>query len=65
MDGVAHLTAFIDGSNKKLSAPVEVSFLEVKMFVQELEVSVFLPFLSFSFIRVKLVLFNSETIQLF
>lgn len=42
MDGVAHLTAFIDGSNTKFSTPVEVSFPDVKMFVQDLEVSVFL-----------------------
>uniref|UniRef100_A0A8C3KS51 Calponin-homology (CH) domain-containing protein n=1 Tax=Calidris pygmaea TaxID=425635 RepID=A0A8C3KS51_9CHAR len=37
LDGVAHLTAFIDGSNRKFSVPVEVSFLDVKMFVQDLE----------------------------
>ncbi|XP_027759675.1 nesprin-1 isoform X4 [Empidonax traillii] len=37
VDGVAHLTAFIDGSNRKFSTPVEMSFLDVKMFVQELE----------------------------
>uniref|UniRef100_A0A8D2MWB4 Nesprin-1 spectrin repeats region domain-containing protein n=1 Tax=Zonotrichia albicollis TaxID=44394 RepID=A0A8D2MWB4_ZONAL len=39
VDGVAHLTAFIDGSNAKFSVPVEVSFHDVKMFVQDLEVS--------------------------
>lgn len=54
MDGVAHLTAFIDGSNKKFSVPVEVSFHDVKTFVQDLEVSVFLSFLSSSFKRKKL-----------
>lgn len=64
LDGVAHLTAFIDGSNRKFSVPVEMSFLDVKMFVQDLEVSVFLPFLSFAFIRKKL-LTNSESIKLF
>ncbi|XP_010119459.1 PREDICTED: nesprin-1-like, partial [Chlamydotis macqueenii] len=37
LDGVAHLTAFIDESNRKFSVPVEVSFLDVKMFVQDLE----------------------------
>uniref|UniRef100_A0A663MJY0 Spectrin repeat containing nuclear envelope protein 1 n=1 Tax=Athene cunicularia TaxID=194338 RepID=A0A663MJY0_ATHCN len=37
LDGVAHLTAFIDGSNRKLSVAVEVSFLDVKMFIQDLE----------------------------
>ncbi|XP_009866189.1 PREDICTED: nesprin-1-like, partial [Apaloderma vittatum] len=37
LDGVAHLTAFIDGSNRKFAVPVEVSFLDVKMFVQDLE----------------------------
>ncbi|KAM6126873.1 nesprin-1-like [Pterocles gutturalis] len=37
LDGVAHLTSFIDGSNRKFSIPVEVSFLDVKMFVQDLE----------------------------
>uniref|UniRef100_A0A8C5TA67 Nesprin-1 spectrin repeats region domain-containing protein n=1 Tax=Malurus cyaneus samueli TaxID=2593467 RepID=A0A8C5TA67_9PASS len=37
VDGIAHLTAFIDGSNKKFSTPVEVSFLDVKTFVQDLE----------------------------
>ncbi|XP_025939722.1 nesprin-1-like [Apteryx rowi] len=37
VDGVAHLTAFIDGSNRKFSVPVEVSFLDVKVFVQDLE----------------------------
>lgn len=54
MDGVAHLTAFIDGSNKKFSVPVEMSFLDVKSFVQDLEVSVFLLFPSSSFKRNKL-----------
>lgn len=43
LDGVAHLTAFIDGSNRKFSVPVEVAFTDIKMFVQDLEVS---PFLS-------------------
>uniref|UniRef100_A0A8C3QVN7 Spectrin repeat containing nuclear envelope protein 1 n=1 Tax=Cyanoderma ruficeps TaxID=181631 RepID=A0A8C3QVN7_9PASS len=43
VDGVAHLTAFIDGSNKKFSTPVEMSFHDVKMFVQDLEVSQKLP----------------------
>lgn len=43
LDGVANLTAFVDESNRKFSAPVEVSFLDVKMFVQDLEVSFFLP----------------------
>uniref|UniRef100_A0A663MJP0 Spectrin repeat containing nuclear envelope protein 1 n=1 Tax=Athene cunicularia TaxID=194338 RepID=A0A663MJP0_ATHCN len=43
LDGVAHLTAFIDGSNRKLSVAVEVSFLDVKMFIQDLEVSQKLP----------------------
>ncbi|XP_068533197.1 nesprin-1 isoform X4 [Anas acuta] len=37
LDGVASLTAFVDESNRKFSAPVEVSFLDVKMFVQDLE----------------------------
>ncbi|KAJ7409657.1 hypothetical protein WISP_113425 [Willisornis vidua] len=37
MDGVANLTAFIDGSNRKFSTPVELSFLDVKMFAQDLE----------------------------
>uniref|UniRef100_A0A8C3TZX5 Spectrin repeat containing nuclear envelope protein 1 n=1 Tax=Catharus ustulatus TaxID=91951 RepID=A0A8C3TZX5_CATUS len=37
VDGVAHLTAFIDGSNTKFSTPVEVSFHDIKMFVQDLE----------------------------
>ncbi|XP_059684163.1 nesprin-1-like [Gavia stellata] len=37
LDGVAHLTAFIDGSNRKFSVPVDMSFLDVKMFVQDLE----------------------------
>uniref|UniRef100_A0A8C6J4X3 Uncharacterized protein n=1 Tax=Melopsittacus undulatus TaxID=13146 RepID=A0A8C6J4X3_MELUD len=46
LDGVTHLTAFIDGSNRKFSVPVEVSFLDIKTFVQDLEVSFFLPFLS-------------------
>lgn len=54
VDGVAHLTAFIDGSNKKFSVPVEMSFLDVKSFVQDLEVSVFLLFPSSSFKRNKL-----------
>lgn len=54
VDGVAHLTAFIDGSNKKFSVPVEMSFLDVKTFVQDLEVSVFLLFPSSSFKRNKL-----------
>lgn len=43
LDGVANLTAFVDGSNRKFSSAIEVSFLDVKMFVQDLEVSVFLP----------------------
>lgn len=51
LDGVASLTAFVDENNRKFSAPVEVSFLDVKMFVQDLEVSVFLPFFSFPFIK--------------
>lgn len=54
VDGVAHLTAFIDGSNAKFSVPVEVSFHDVKMFVQDLEVSVCLSFLSSSFKRKKI-----------
>uniref|UniRef100_A0A8B9BQV6 Spectrin repeat containing nuclear envelope protein 1 n=1 Tax=Anser brachyrhynchus TaxID=132585 RepID=A0A8B9BQV6_9AVES len=37
LDGVASLTAFVDENNRKFSAPVEVSFLDVKMFVQDLE----------------------------
>ncbi|XP_010018863.1 PREDICTED: nesprin-1-like, partial [Nestor notabilis] len=37
LDGVTHLTAFIDGSNRKFSVPVEVSFLDVKTFAQDLE----------------------------
>lgn len=64
MDGVAHLTAFIDGSNKKFSTPVEVSFHDVKMFVQDLEVSVLFSFLSSSFKR-NLQLFNSDSMKLF
>lgn len=64
VDGVAHLTAFIDESNKKFSTPVEVSFHDVKMFVQDLEVSVFLSFLSSSF-KQNLQLFNSDSMKLF
>lgn len=64
MDGVAHLTAFIDGSNKKFSSPVEVSFHDVKTFVQDLEVSVLLSFLSSSFKR-NSQLFNSDSMKVF
>ncbi|OXB60331.1 hypothetical protein ASZ78_001813 [Callipepla squamata] len=38
LDGVANLTAFVEGSNRKFSAPIEVSFVDVKMFLQDLEV---------------------------
>uniref|UniRef100_A0A7M4FLZ9 Calponin-homology (CH) domain-containing protein n=1 Tax=Crocodylus porosus TaxID=8502 RepID=A0A7M4FLZ9_CROPO len=37
LDGVATLSAFLDGANGKFSVPIEVSFLNVKMFVQDLE----------------------------
>ncbi|XP_053877943.1 nesprin-1-like [Malaclemys terrapin pileata] len=37
LDGVATLSTFADGTNGKISVPVEVSFLNVKMFVQDLE----------------------------
>lgn len=52
LDGVASLTAFVDESNRKFSAPVEVSFLDVKMFVQDLEVSLH-SILFFSFYKRK------------
>uniref|UniRef100_A0A8C7EHV8 Nesprin-1 spectrin repeats region domain-containing protein n=1 Tax=Nothoprocta perdicaria TaxID=30464 RepID=A0A8C7EHV8_NOTPE len=37
LDGVANLTAFVEESNRKCSVPVEVSFIDVKVFVQDLE----------------------------
>lgn len=43
LDGIGVLSAFTDEANRKLSGPLEVSFLNVKMFVQEIEAS----FLSF------------------
>lgn len=66
VDGVAHLTAFIDGSNAKFSVTVEVSFHDVKMFVQDLEVSVCHSFIFFSSSKERnLQLFNSDSINLF
>lgn len=39
LDGVAALSAFIDDAKRKIHARLEVSFLNVKLFVQELEAS--------------------------
>uniref|UniRef100_A0A8D2LVZ1 Spectrin repeat containing nuclear envelope protein 1 n=1 Tax=Varanus komodoensis TaxID=61221 RepID=A0A8D2LVZ1_VARKO len=36
-DGIAALSAFTDEAKRKIHVPLEVSFLNVKMFVQELE----------------------------
>uniref|UniRef100_A0ACB8GBR4 Nesprin-1 n=1 Tax=Sphaerodactylus townsendi TaxID=933632 RepID=A0ACB8GBR4_9SAUR len=41
LDGVAVLSAFTDEANRKFSVPLEVSFLNVKMFVQEMQASFF------------------------
>ncbi|KAM6463517.1 nesprin-1-like [Liasis olivaceus] len=37
LDGVAALSAFIDEAKRKIHVPLEVSFLNVKLFVQEME----------------------------
>lgn len=42
LDGAAALSAFIDEANRKLWVPLEVSFLNVKMFAQGMEASFFL-----------------------
>lgn len=41
LDGVATLSAFTDEAKRKFCVPLEVSFLNVKMFVQEMEASLF------------------------
>ncbi|KAJ7342117.1 hypothetical protein JRQ81_009049, partial [Phrynocephalus forsythii] len=37
LDGVATLSAFIDEAKRKIHIPLEVSFLNVQMFIQEME----------------------------
>uniref|UniRef100_A0A670IV44 Calponin-homology (CH) domain-containing protein n=1 Tax=Podarcis muralis TaxID=64176 RepID=A0A670IV44_PODMU len=41
LDGVATLSAFTDQAKRKFRVPLEVSFLNMKMFVQEIEASFF------------------------
>lgn len=45
-DGINTLKKFMDATNEKMTAPVQVSFLNVRAFVQDVEVKIL--FFSFS-----------------
>lgn len=39
-DGINTLKMFMDATNEKMTAPVQVSFLNVRAFVQDVEVNI-------------------------